>query len=147
MISEKIIRNESLLRRSKIYSWEQIKKHTPRGIAPTDIEGAYEVNRHFLFLEFKTEGVEMPLGQRLFYRRLLEALSGSGMVFVCEHAGLGLRTVPLGDTTTVCAWSMNFETRKVPTKDTDLGWLISEWAAWAEKRESQFFHWLMENRQ
>lgn len=42
----------------------------PRKIAMTDLDGTVEVNGHFLFLEWKSHGADIPVGQRIYFERL-----------------------------------------------------------------------------
>lgn len=42
----------------------------PRNLAFSDIDGSAEVNGHFLFLEWKSHGGEIPTGQRIYFERL-----------------------------------------------------------------------------
>ena len=52
---------------------------------PTDIEGVFECNSHFLYLEFKTEGADMPSAQRLMYERRLLQDRKFGCLFLVTH--------------------------------------------------------------
>lgn len=54
----------------------------PRGISPTDIDGFIESNGRMLFIETKSQGAPIPVGQR----RALESLSREATVLVQECA-------------------------------------------------------------
>ena len=56
----------------------------PRNIALTDVDGAVEVNGHFLFLEWKSgEPREIPTGQRIYAQRLTKLSRKVTYVFIC----------------------------------------------------------------
>lgn len=49
---------------------EYFARVLPRNIGMTDIDGSVEVNKHFLFLEWKSFEGDIPVGQRLYFERL-----------------------------------------------------------------------------
>lgn len=58
-------------------------------MTPTDIDGFQEVHdKAFVFVEVKHRDAEMPKGQELAYRRLVDRIQKSGAeaaLFLCEH--------------------------------------------------------------
>jgi len=42
----------------------------PRKIGMTDLDATVELNGHFLFMEWKTNGGELTTGQRIYFQRL-----------------------------------------------------------------------------
>lgn len=54
----------------------------PRKLAFSDIDGAAEVNGHFLFLEWKSHGGDIPTGQRIFFERLTKLSKNIAVVVV-----------------------------------------------------------------
>lgn len=61
----------------------------PRGITPTDVDGAVEFDdKLFIWFEAKLEGADLPYGQRLYLERVCNAVAESGrvaVVLVIEH--------------------------------------------------------------
>jgi hypothetical protein len=49
-------------------------------IKPTDIDGAVERNGKYLFLETKQPGAQLPVGQFIFYKRLVDM--GNTVIFI-----------------------------------------------------------------
>jgi hypothetical protein len=47
-------------------NWDDIIAVLPRGIRPTDIDGGWEMNGHFIFIEEKSAGKSLENGQRRF---------------------------------------------------------------------------------
>lgn len=83
------IRNSPYAGRAKEYVWSVVSKVLPRGISPSDIDAAIEVNSCFLFVEGKTEGQVIPRGQQMFFRRLLYKLpTRSAAMLVAIHPAL-----------------------------------------------------------
>ena len=58
-------------------------------ITPTDIDGFFEKeNEGFVFYEFKLDGCDMPTGQSLAYKRVVDALQTAdkkSILFLCKH--------------------------------------------------------------
>lgn len=58
-------------------------------ITPTDIDGFVDFyGRHFVFIEYKLVGKDLPFGQRLAYEHVAQAVFAANrdvVVFVCEH--------------------------------------------------------------
>lgn len=83
------IRNSPYAGRAKEYVWSVVSKVLPRGISPSDIDAAIEVNSCFLFVEGKTEGQVIPKGQQMFFRRLLFQLPARrAAMLVAMHPAL-----------------------------------------------------------
>ena len=80
--------------RAREYAYGVISRNAPRGISPTDIDGAVEANWHYLFWEFKTNGVSMKFGQRLFWDRLLTDLAPKAILIYAHHPRLDVVQVP-----------------------------------------------------
>jgi hypothetical protein len=51
-----------------------------RGISPTDLDGAVERNKHLLVLETKSPGVEVPKGQEILFKSLVETAKAKVVV-------------------------------------------------------------------
>lgn len=54
----------------------------PRKLAFSDLDGIAEVNGHFLILEWKSHGGELPTGQRILFERLTRLSSKISVVVV-----------------------------------------------------------------
>jgi len=54
----------------------------PRNLAFTDLDATAEVNGHFLFLEWKSHGDDIPTGQRIFFERLTKLSANITVVIV-----------------------------------------------------------------
>lgn len=74
--------------RAKEYAWAACLRHAPRQITPSDIDYVVDCNGRFLLFEMKSEGAEMPTGQRILLERLLEALHGKAFLIIVEHEAL-----------------------------------------------------------
>lgn len=81
--------------RAKEYAWNLCLKYAPRNITPTDIDYMTECNSHFLFFEMKTEGAEMPYGQRLALERLLKALPDRAALMLVSHQPVDVVQIPI----------------------------------------------------
>lgn len=57
----------------------------PRNIAMTDIDGSVEVNKKFLFLEWKSFEGDIPTGQKLYFERLTRISKDITCVIVYGH--------------------------------------------------------------
>lgn len=64
-------RNGCFLKR-KVLKFEVLKDCLPGRMSFMDIDAAAEVNRHFMFMEWKANGHWLGTGQELFYRRLTQ---------------------------------------------------------------------------
>lgn len=82
------IRNSDYAWKAKQYSWSRISDLFPRNISPTDIDACFELNSHFLAVEFKTVGKSIDRGQRLFFDRWLYSFRERAVLFICEHQQL-----------------------------------------------------------
>lgn len=140
------VRNPEYLRRCKVYAWDKVKQYTPRGIQPTDIEAAIELNSHYLYFEFKSEGAEMPYGQRLFFDRLLMLHRKRAVLMICEHESLSI-VQPLkdGDLLSVVvrmydeAFKGICQTPKIPLKNGEhMGSFIKAWCDHAQEIPNDF---------
>jgi len=56
----------------------------PGKIGMSDIDGAVEVNKHFLFLEWKSYQGDIPTGQKIYFERLT-ALSDKITAVIVSH--------------------------------------------------------------
>lgn len=133
------IRNSDYAWKAKTYSWGKMSQLFPRGISPTDIDTAFEMNGHFLAVEFKTEGTAIQRGQRLFFDRWLERLRCNGFILVCEHPQLETVAVEK-DITYISAWWWDTVAggigKLTPTRANDdrLAWFLEQWREHAEGR-------------
>lgn len=112
---------------------------------PSDVEAAIEINRHWMWFEFKTEGAPMSTGQRLFYERRLMADFAKGCLMICEHEPLERVIQPMSDVTFLTVWMYDEAARRLcytprmeTERETTLGWWIQEWCSRAEGRPSSF---------
>lgn len=126
------IRNWSSAHKAREYSWSEINQCFPRGVRPTDIDGATELGGHFLFLEFKTHGAQMMRGQRLFFERLLRSLGGASAVFLMEHDRLDRAFIPV-DSRFLTIWFVTADGRiaktpQIMTTSRQAKMIISLWA-------------------
>lgn len=89
----------------------------PRGISPTDVDAMVEVNDHFLFLEFKKQGVDVPNGQR-YALRLLSTRERVTVVIAenAEDDGFRVRSAVAGD------WSTWSECTRAELHDRLVAW-------------------------
>ena len=62
--------------------WGFLRGAFPRGILPSDVDGAVEVNGHFLYDEFKLTGTQDKQGQILMHKR--RTLDGISKVLLLE---------------------------------------------------------------
>jgi hypothetical protein len=86
--------NSGIADRAREYAYSVVSRYAPRGISPTDIDGAVETNGHFLFWEFKTEGAIMKYGQKLFWHRMLMGLAPKAVLLYAQHPRLDTVNVP-----------------------------------------------------
>lgn len=106
----------------------------PRGILPTDIDGVVEVNRNYLWLEFKTQNQlrngAIPRGQMMCMTRLSQ--NPTFTVFL-------IGTDTQGDPT--CMEIINPNGKRLPLEDVDgrdgLREKCKQWSTWAEKGKRQ----------
>lgn len=75
-------------------SWDEFIDDFPRKIRPTDIDGVVEINNHFLFLEQKGEGVPVPAGQLLMFKRLAAKPNITVVIFRPCAVGVELMVLP-----------------------------------------------------
>lgn len=68
----------------------------PRNLAFTDLDGTAEVNGHFLILEWKSYGGEIPTGQRIYFERLTKLSPNITVVIVA------------GDPETMEVWNVQY---------------------------------------
>lgn len=133
------IRNSDYAWKAKQYSWGKISQLFPRGISPTDIDGAFEMNGKFLAVEFKTEGTSMPRGQALFFERWLERLRANGFILICEHPQLESVAVE-NDITYISAWWWDTvacgvaKLHSARANDDRLVWFMEQWRDYADGR-------------
>lgn len=112
----------------QVFSW--MKGCFPRGILPTDIDGAVEINGHFLVLEFKHENRIRNGGIKAGQRRFLLALSRSGPFTVVV---IGMNDT--GDPTCCELWHYDGSHQKMRDCNREyLRRLFTRWSAHAEKK-------------
>ncbi len=143
------IANKQYAFKAKQYSWSKLCHVFPRKISPTDIEGAVEVSRQFLYFEFKTIGKQMPPGQRLFFDRKCEALKTRFTLFVCAHDVLEDVDVSK-DIRAMQIWYWDssvsglVKTSPMPCSDCVVAFWIEQWALHAEEKPNDFIRGLRE---
>ena len=77
---------EKCFMKTKHFSIELLAKFLPGKIAFTDIDGFTEWKRHFLLLEFKGGGRDLPTGQAMGFARLTEACPKALFCYVdCDY--------------------------------------------------------------
>jgi len=77
---------EKCFMKTKHFSIELLAKFLPKKIAFTDIDGFVEWKRHFLLLEFKGGGRDLPMGQALAFARLTQACPKALFCYVdCDY--------------------------------------------------------------
>ncbi len=95
----------------------------PRKLAFTDLDGTAEVNGHFLFLEWKSHGGDIPTGQRIFFERLTKLSTNISVVIVA------------GDPETMEVWKVKYAHNGTFSdwRDCDLESLYERIQRWADK--------------
>ncbi len=109
----------------KVPNWYHAALWFGRGCGFTDVDfffGMVENNSHFLFIEWKHEGAQMPLGQELALRRL--AAQAPNTVYVVEGDSVALTATRWKD-----LGCSNDEWRS----DLSLEDICRRWWKWAEK--------------
>lgn len=71
-VSGEIRNPEAYIRAALRRRTERFDHLFPRGITLGDIDSFCEINGHFLVIEWKLEGQEIPTGQRIAYNKLAE---------------------------------------------------------------------------
>ena len=62
-----------------LWNWDILKGCFGNGIKPTDIDGLVERNGHFLLLEAKNPGKEVPVGQQILFDKLVAIPSADSL--------------------------------------------------------------------
>lgn len=126
--------------RAKEYAWSFCMEYAPRKITPSDIDYMVESNEHFLFFEMKTEGAEMPKGQRIALERLVKAVGGKAVLMVVKHPPIPVVEMPL-DITGVELWTLNNRGQIQVERRVPWYWFGDLYAAffsWAEGDRTAF---------
>ena len=137
------IRNEDYAILSRIYAFSTLQAVMPNNITPSDIDSRYFVERrgHFLWFEFKTDGTEVPTGQRRAYEALLYRGRPTDALIIARHDPLTKVNVHSDLVAfTVTRWDQ-VPKALATTKDIAgdrLPGCISEWFAHAEERPNSF---------
>jgi len=109
-------------------------------IKPTDIDGVIERNGKFLFIETKSPGASVPVGQEIMFLHLVE-MDASVLVIWGEK-----------DTPQEMYFRSQRGCRRYPNASIEeLRHLVKRWFSWADKQESKrtggkFFEFSEESR-
>ncbi|MGI0014170.1 MAG: hypothetical protein ACREBU_12125 [Nitrososphaera sp.] len=104
--------------------WDKLDGCFPREIMPSDIDGMIEINKSFLFLEWKDGGAELPYGQFLALSRLTEVAPVTALIIKGNSETMEIKSI-------IILWKGELSEEEECDLD-GLRSFLTRWSRWAE---------------